>query len=161
MRTFITRGRKDRIEASFRPFLCFCDVNYCLQTIIYILLFLSVFLIVARPFSSRERCRGARRTRWFFSIFSTSSVLPCNPPSPQGEGFFVFVADARILYHVTKRKKKGHRMMVGIFALRRFFALPLTSELDALCGSNANPATSSPAQESSIPLPKERKKTIK
>ena len=50
----------------------------------------------------------------------------------------------RILYSTAKGKKNrpsddglaGNR---GIRLRRRFFALPLTSELDALCGSNANP----------------------
>ena len=45
--------------------------------------------------------------------------------------------------------------MRGIRLGRRFFALPLTSELDALCGSNANPATSSPGENA---LPVENKK---
>ena len=43
----------------------------------------------------------------------------------------------------------------GIRPRRRFFALLLTSELDALCGENANPATSSHGEN---PLPLRQKK---
>ena len=44
---------------------------------------------------------------------------------------------------MPKERKTDHRMMVGNRGIRTmcedFFALPLTSKLDALCGSNANP----------------------
>ena len=62
-----------------------------------------------------------------------------------------------------KERKRDHRMMVGIFAGGEdTHTLRLTSELVDLRVGYANPARSaSCGSESSIPQPKERKKTIR
>ena len=48
---------------------------------------------------------------------------------------------------------------IGVFAYGKDFCrLPLTSELDALCAANANPAPTALGLGSSIPKPKGKEK---